>query len=40
MRPRFGAGVKTAAIVGVLVWFLSFVYINLLNNWMGVIQNV
>lgn len=35
IRPRFGAGVKTAVIAGVLVWFLSFFYVTFLNTAMG-----
>lgn len=35
IRPRFGAGAKTAVIAGVLVWFLSFFYATLLNVGLG-----
>lgn len=35
MRPRLGAGVKTAVVAGVLVWFLSFFYAGLLNGLLG-----
>ena len=35
MRPRFGAGIKTAVIAGVLIWFLSFFYASFLNSAMG-----
>ncbi len=35
IRPRFGAGVKTAVIAGLVVWALSFLYMSLLNMWMG-----
>ncbi len=35
IRPRFGAGPKTAVIAGVLVWFLSFFYASLLNMLLG-----
>lgn len=35
IRPRFGAGVKTAAIAGVLVWLLSFVYLGLVITTIG-----
>ena len=35
IRPRFGAGAKTAVIAGVLFWFLSFFYVTFLNTAMG-----
>ena len=35
LRPRFGAGVKTAVIAGVVVWFLSFFYATFLMTTMG-----
>lgn len=35
IRPRFGAGVKTAVIAGVIVWFLSFFYSAFLNTMLG-----
>ncbi len=35
IRPRFGAGVKTAVIAGVTVWFLSFFYATFLMTTMG-----
>ena len=35
IRPRFGAGVKTAVIAGLLVWFFSFFYSSFLNSAMG-----
>ena len=35
IRPRFGAGVKTAVIAGLLVWALSFLYATLFNVWLG-----
>ena len=35
IRPRFGAGVKTAVIAGLLVWALSFLYMSLFNMWLG-----
>lgn len=37
IRPRFGAGVKTAVIAGLLVWFLSFVYMSVFNMWLGLV---
>jgi hypothetical protein len=40
MRPRFGAGVKTAVIAGALVWFLSFFYASFLNSAMGLFDAV
>lgn len=38
MRPRFGPGPKTAAIAGVLVWFLAFVYFAMMATWMGLFE--
>lgn len=38
MRPRFGAGPKTAAIAGVFVWFLAFVYFAIMATWMGLFE--
>jgi hypothetical protein len=35
IRPRFGAGIKTAVIAGLLVWGLSFLYMSLFNMWLG-----
>ena len=35
IRPRFGAGVKTAVIAGLIVWALSFLYVSLFNMWLG-----
>lgn len=35
IRPRFGAGVKTAVYAGLLVWALSFLYATLFNVWLG-----
>lgn len=35
IRPRFGAGVKTAVIAGLVVWALSFLYMSLFVMWMG-----
>ena len=35
IRPRFGAGIKTAIIAGLLIWFLSFFYSTFLNTTMG-----
>ncbi|MBI1761920.1 MAG: hypothetical protein HYR56_10840 [Acidobacteria bacterium] len=35
IRPRFGAGVKTAVIAALLVWFLSFFYSAFLNTALG-----
>lgn len=28
LRPRFGAGPKTAVCAGLLVWFFAYVYVN------------
>lgn len=38
MRPRFGPGPKTAALAGLAIWFLSFVYLSLMMTWMGVFE--
>ena len=38
MRPRFGAGPKTALIAGVFVWFLAFFYFAMMATWMGVFE--
>lgn len=35
IRPRFGAGLKTAVITGCLVWFLSFFYATFLMATIG-----
>jgi hypothetical protein len=35
IRPRFGAGIKTAVIAGVAVWFLSFFYATFLMHAIG-----
>lgn len=35
IRPRFGAGPKTAIIAGLIVWFLGFVYSGVLNSALG-----
>ncbi|NOT60702.1 MAG: hypothetical protein HOP19_10825 [Acidobacteria bacterium] len=35
IRPRFGAGLKTAVITGCLVWFLSFFYATFLMQAIG-----
>lgn len=35
MRPRFGAGVKTAVIAGLILWFGFYVYAGLLIAWLG-----
>ncbi|HZS09562.1 MAG TPA: hypothetical protein VFD58_32340 [Blastocatellia bacterium] len=35
IRPRFGAGPKTAVIAGVIVWLLAYVYQGLLSAAMG-----
>ena len=35
LRPRFGAGARTAVISGVLVWFLSFFYATFLMTALG-----
>jgi len=35
IRPRFGAGVRTAVIAGLIVWALSFLYLSLFNMWLG-----
>lgn len=36
IRPRFGAGPKTAILAGFIIWFLAFVYGSVLNNAMGI----
>jgi hypothetical protein len=35
MRPRLGAGVRTAVITGVVVWLLAYVYSGLGMTFMG-----
>jgi len=35
IRPRFGAGPKTAVIAAVIVWLLAYVYQSLLSAAMG-----
>jgi hypothetical protein len=35
IRPRFGPGVKTAVITGVVVWLLAYVYSGLAMTFMG-----
>ncbi len=37
IRPRFGAGPKTAAIAGVAVWFLAYAYGTISLEVMGVV---
>ena len=38
IRPRFGAGPRTAAIAGFAVWFFCFVYLAMMMTWMGVFE--
>lgn len=35
IRPRFGPGVKTAIIAGLIMWFGYYVYAGLLIAWLG-----
>lgn len=35
VRPRFGAGVKTAVIAGLIVWFGYYFYAGLIIAWLG-----
>ena len=35
IRPRFGPGVKTAAITGLVVWFLAYLKSSVANALMG-----
>jgi len=35
IRPRFGAGVKTAIIAGLILWFGFYFYAGLLFAWLG-----
>ncbi len=38
IRPRFGAGPKTAVIAGLAIWFLAFVYLAMMSAWMGLFE--
>lgn len=38
IRPRFGAGVQTAVLAGVVVWALSFLYMSLFVMWLGLFE--
>ncbi len=35
IRPRFGAGIKTAVIAGLICWFGAYVYAGLVNAIVG-----
>ena len=35
-RPRFGPGVKTAAIAGLVVWFFAYLYSGVAMVLMGI----
>jgi len=35
IRPRFGAGPRTALLAGAMVWALSFLNLSLWFNWLG-----
>jgi hypothetical protein len=36
IRPRFGAGAKTALIAGLAVWLLTYFYGSVVNSTMGI----
>lgn len=35
IRPRFGAGMKTAVCAGLLAWFFVYVYAGMIQFWVG-----
>ena len=35
IRPRFGAGARTAIIAGVTAWFFAYVYVGVINGALG-----
>ncbi len=35
IRPRFGAGVKTAIYAGVIAWFFAFLYVGVIQASLG-----
>ena len=35
IRPRFGPGVKSAIIAGLILWFGFYLYAGLLIAWLG-----
>ncbi len=36
IRPRFGPGIKTAVIAGLMVWLLAYAYNSVLNVGLGI----
>jgi hypothetical protein len=38
IRPRFGAGVKTAVCAGVIAWLFAYVYVGVLYAAMGMVS--
>ena len=38
IRPRFGAGVKTAVCAGLIAWFFVYVYVGAIYNGLGIVS--